>query len=133
MTTRLNDWPARLLDYLTQRRGRAFEWGPYAHDCCSFGAGGVAAITGRDVMADVPAYSSAAEPATLLQQQPLSEWLDERFPRRPVGLARRGDIALATLKGQDTVMIVEGDTLVGPGARGLVRLPRSEMRAAWAV
>lgn len=126
------DWPERLIAYLSERKRRAFAWGPYAHDCCSFGAGGVAAITGRDVMADVPAYASAEEADALLTK-PLGDWLDERFPRRPIGLARRGDIALATLKGQDTVMIVEGDTLVGPGARGLVRLPRSEMRAAWAV
>lgn len=126
------DWPERLIAYLAQRRDRRFKWGPYEHDCCSFGAGGVKALTDVDVMADVPPYASA-EQADLLLAKPIADWLDERFPRRPIGMARRGDIALATLDGQDTVMIVLGATLIGPGRRGLVELPRSAMRAAWAV
>lgn len=127
------DWPERLIDYIVARESRPFKWGKGEQDCSSFSAGGVLAMTDADIMADVPDYASA-EDADLLLAKPLEQWLDERLPRRArASLAQRGDLALANLDGQDTVMIVEGATLVGPGRRGLVRLPRSAMHAAWAV
>jgi hypothetical protein len=49
-------------------------------------------------------------------------------------MAQRGDIAAVP----DPVlgislMVLEGATLAGPGARGIKRLPRSAMIAAWSI
>ncbi|MGE0828936.1 MAG: hypothetical protein AB7O04_06250 [Hyphomonadaceae bacterium] len=129
---RFNNWPQRLIAYIEARERRPFAWGKNAQDCCSFANGAVIEMTGQDAMADIPDYETAEE-ADLILATPLADLLDARFPRRPIGLARRGDIAMAELDGQDTLMIVEGATLVGPGRRGLVRLARSAMRAAWAI
>lgn len=129
---RLPDWPERLIEYIASREYRVFEWGKNGHDCCSFGSGGVIAITGQDLMADIPDYASAEEADAILLT-PLAELIDQRLPRRPIGLAQRGDIGLAELGGLDTVVIVEGETIVGPGKRRLQRLPRQMMTIAWAV
>lgn len=130
---RFPDWPERLAAYIAARETRRFEWGKGAQDCCSFAAGAVAAITGRDVMADIPPYSSAEE-ADVILTTPLEALLDARFARRDVGFAQRGDVALARIGKLESVVVVLGAELVGAGRpRGLVYLPRRVMRAAWAV
>lgn len=93
---------------------------------------GVIAITGVDLMADIPNYASSDEADEILKT-PLAELLDARLPRCSIGLAQRGDIGLAELGGLDTLVIVEGETLVGPGKRRLARLPRHMMTIAWTV
>ena len=58
--------------------------------------------------------------------------MDRRLRRVPPALAQRGDIAGVPdpLFGV-RLMVVDGVTLVGPGARGLERQPRSAMVIAW--
>jgi hypothetical protein len=129
---RFDDWDIRLVAHLEARERTPFAWGKTRQDCCSFGNGCVIALTGFDAMADIPDYATAAE-ADLILATPLEELMDARFARTPIGLARRGDLGIAELNTLDTLMIVEGATLVGPGKRGLVRVPRSQMRAAWAI
>lgn len=129
---RFPDWPDRLIAYIAAREKLPFEWGKGKQDCCSFGNGGALAMTGVDLMADIPDYASADE-ADVILVTPLEELIDARLPRRPVGLAQRGDLGLADLNGLDTLVIIEGDMIVGPGKRRLQRLPRYLMSTAWAV
>lgn len=129
---RFPDWPEKLVEYIASREHRPFDWGKGKQDCCSFANGGVIAQTGVDLMADIPDYSTAAEADEILLT-PLHELLDARMTRCSIGLAKRGDIGLAELGGLDTLVIVEGETIVGPGKRRLQRLPRHMMTIAWTV
>ncbi len=129
---RFANWPDLLVEYIGARESHPFSWGKGKQDCCSFANGGVIAITGVDLMADIPNYASSDEADEILKT-PLAELLDARLPRCSIGLAQRGDIGLAELGGLDTLVIVEGETLVGPGKRRLARLPRHMMTIAWTV
>lgn len=132
MVERRWDWAEVLIGYIEARETTPFTWGKEKQDCCSFANGAVKAMTGFDAMADLPDYCDAGS-ADLILVTPLEDLLDQRFPRAPLGMAQRGDIGIAELNGLDTLMIVEGQTLVGPGRRGLVRVERAQMRAAWTV
>ena len=56
--TRLPDWQARLTDYLRVVARRGFAYG--RHDCCTFTAGCVAAMTGVDPMRGFRGYRTLA-------------------------------------------------------------------------
>lgn len=128
------DWPARLCAYIAARQRAPFKWGKRAQDCASFAFGWALEATGIDAMADVPDYASAEEADLLLDDPGFERVLDAHFSRRDgVGLAQRGDLALADINGQLTLTIVLGDELVGPGRRRLEYVPRAAMQAAWEV
>lgn len=129
---RFSDWPDRLIAFIDARAGQPFAWGP--NDCCTYAADGVAAITGEDPMPELRgAYADAAGALRLIAEKPLRDRLGEKFETMPLGRARRGDVAIVEQEGRDVVMIVEGATLVGPGAEGAVRVPRTAMLAAFKV
>lgn len=131
---RFHDWPEKLDAYIAERRDLPFAWGKGAQDCCSFAAGAVLAQTGVDPMATLPDYADAAEADLVIGEQGLAPLLDERFPRRrSPGLMQRGDVCVALIKGRESVLVCIGAEIVGPGARGLVFLPRAEALIAWAV
>lgn len=48
---RFPDWPVRLTNYMRRCAGRAYE--PGTHDCCTFAAGAIEAMTGIDPMASL--------------------------------------------------------------------------------
>jgi hypothetical protein len=101
----------------------------------SFAAACALAQTGRDLLAGVPGWRSRKQARAIAEAEGgLEAALDARLPRIAPALAQRGDIAalpdpLFGLR----LMVIEGATLVGPGARGLERLPRREMTLAWSV
>lgn len=131
---RFEDWPERFVAYVALRDGRSFEWGKGKQDCCSFANGGVIAITGEDLMADIPDYASAEEADLILADTSLEALMDARLERREsVGFAQRGDVGLALINDAPTLMLVEGTTIVGPGKRRLEHLHRSALLIAWAV
>lgn len=126
------DIPA-LIALIEERFARRFRW-RRGHDCVSFAAACVAAQTGEDLLADLPKWRNQAEAdAVIAAQGGLEHALDARLPRIAPALAQRGDIA--SLPDDSAIgirlMVVEGSTLVGPGLRGLERLPRAEMVMAW--
>lgn len=108
------------------RRGR---------DCVSFSGACVAAQTGRDPLADLPRWRTRREALAIARGLGgLEAAVDARLPLRlPPALAQRGDIAGLPERGAFGIrlMVIEGATLVGPGARGLERLPRAAMVTAW--
>lgn len=131
---RFEDWPERLVEYIAARNEQRFTWGKGKQDCCSFAAGGVMAQTGVDLMADISDYATADEADAILATTSLEELTDARLPRREApSFAQRGDVGLALLDGEPTLMLVEGATIVGPGRRRLERLPRVALTIAWAV
>lgn len=90
------DWEARLAAYLEPLRAREFTWG--SHDCCTFTAGAVEAMTGTDPMPEFRgAYRSAASASRALRQigaGDLPRTLGGKFRRVAPNLAQRGDIVM---------------------------------------
>jgi hypothetical protein len=90
------DWEARLAAYLEPMRARAFAWGK--HDCCTFTAGAVEAMTGVDPMPEFRGkYRSAAGSTRALRRiggGDLPRTLDMKFQQIPASLAQRGDIIM---------------------------------------
>ncbi len=125
------DIPA-LIALLEARQARGFRW-RFPRDCVSFAAACVEAQTGRDPLADVPRWRTRSEALAVAEfAGGLEHALDARFNRIAPAMAQRGDIAgLPDPLLGVRLMVVEGDTLVGPGGRGLERLPRSAMTMAW--
>jgi hypothetical protein len=91
------DWEARLAAYLDPLRLRAFAWG--RHDCCTFAAGAVQAMTDVDPMPEFRGrYSTAIGSARALRRfgaGDLTTTLDSKFERVEPSLAQRGDIVMS--------------------------------------
>tara|TARA_Y100000114_G_scaffold134414_1_gene134507 strand:- start:5619 stop:6044 length:426 start_codon:yes stop_codon:yes gene_type:complete len=125
------DIPA-LLDWIAAHRFQPHSWAR-GGDCVSFALGGVAAQTGVDHLAPLPGWSNRAEALAVARELGgLTAALDARLVPIAPALAQRGDVAgLADRAFGVRLMIVEGETLVGPGALRQERLPRSTMLRAW--
>ncbi|MEM6907361.1 MAG: hypothetical protein AAF494_01675 [Pseudomonadota bacterium] len=125
------DIPA-LLEYIASRRDEPHNW-QRPNDCVSFSLLCVKAQTGRDLLADIPVWSSRKEALTIARDLGgLAKAYDREFTRIPVAMAQRGDIAGLPDKAFGVrFMIVEGKTLVGPGTDRQERLPRSAMVRSW--
>ena len=131
---RVNGWPGALVGFLNARARTPFAWG--SNDCCSFAADAVVAITGTDPMADLRGYDSETGAGRVLVKCGVGgfeEIVAAIFDEIPPGMARRGDLALAMQGNQAGLMVVEGDTLAGPGETGIVRLPRAAALKCWRV
>lgn len=125
---------AALVAAIEAHSAKRFRW-RRGRDCVSFAAACIEAQTGRDPLANVAIWSTRREARALADAEGgLEAALDARLGRIPPALARRGDIAgLPDPLFGIRLMVIEGDTLVGPGARGLERLPRSAMTIAWSI
>lgn len=110
------------------------EWGRKGNDCISFPAGAVKAQTGKDPARGLKWTSKVTGLRLLKKMGGVEAVLDARFERIPVALAMRGDIGIVP---DDDLgchpVIIEGVTVCAPGERGLKRLPRSAMTAAWSI
>lgn len=134
MPTRPADWVQRLHAYVASRRAMPFAWS--TNDCASFAAGWVHALTGREVLPDYPATAAGA--ARFLADHGGLRALATRALGEPLTVpqfAQRGDVLLVEIEGRESLAVLTGATLVGPGERGLTVLPVdwSEVRAAWSV
>jgi len=94
---RLPDWEARLAAYLEPLRARQFAWG--RHDCCTFAAGAVKAMTGVDPMPEFRGrYRTALGSERALRRYgagTLATTLDRKFTPIGAALAQRGDIVMS--------------------------------------
>ncbi|MFN3990060.1 MAG: DUF6950 family protein [Erythrobacter sp.] len=122
-----------LVTLIERRQTSGFRWG--TNDCVRFAALAVSAQTGTNPLAGIRRWDSRRQALAVTHELGgLVAAIDARFDRVPVAFAKRGDIAgLDDAVFGVRLMIVEGATLVGPGRRGLERLPREAMTLAWAV
>ena len=131
---RLRDWPERLDALLRARADWPFVWG--VHDCCTFCADAVQAITGVDVMGTLrQRYQSAFEALAMTQelgglQAAVSSVLGE--PCSPA-LCTVGDVLLLRNEGREVVALCNGATAIVTGPHGLVAVAAPEVLAAWRV
>lgn len=121
-----------LLGFIAERAPMPHEWGSSRNDCVAYMAGAVKAQTGRDCLEGLSWSSEIGARRVLRRLGGLEAAMDARFVRIAPAMAQRGDIAgipdeLLGVR----IMIVEGATLVGPGARGEKRNPRAAMTIAW--
>lgn len=131
---RLPDWEARLAAYLEPLRTLPFAWG--RHDCCTFTAGAVKAMTGVDPMPEFRGrYTTARGSVRALRRigaGTLASTLSGKFETVDPSLAHRGDIIMS----DGLLGICLGPFLVAVGSEGdregLIRIDRarwSEPRA----
>lgn len=122
----------RLFQFLEDRAAMPFGWARSRNNCVTFAARAVRAQTGRNPLGDLR-WNNLEEGRALLDKLGgLEAAVSERLQPIAPAMAQRGDIAGVEDKRFGLrLMVVEGATLVGPGARGARRLPRSAMIAAW--
>ena len=113
---RYPDWEARLAAYLEPLRARPFAWG--RHDCSTFAAGAVEAMTGVDPMPEFRGrYSTARGSVRALRRfgaGTLTATMDAKFEAVPASLAQRGDIVMSS----GLLGICLGGFLVAVGSQG---------------
>ena len=122
----------KLLAFLEQKTRSPFGWARSRNNCVTFAARAVKAQTGRDPLTGLK-WQTLEEGERLLEREGgLEAAVDKRLRRIPPAMAQRGDVAgVADERFGIRLMIVEGSTLVGPGAGGNKRVPRAAMSAAW--
>jgi hypothetical protein len=125
--SRIPDWPERLAALFDGARTRPFAWGE--HDCVTFAADAVLAVTGWDpARTERGAWRNAREALRLMRAIAGSSAPDAtaarrlgpgREPRR----ARRGDVvAIVDGRGRGALAICDGAVALAPGPRGLTRI-----------
>lgn len=131
MTRRLPDWPHLLAAYIDATRSLVFAWG--VHDCCTFAAGAVLAVTGRAV--PLPAWSGRREAVFTLRRLGglRAATTAQLGPVQAPALARRGDVVLLRQRGRSLLGVCLGHVWAAPGAGGLAFGPMDEALAAWKV
>jgi hypothetical protein len=135
---RHSDWQDRLSNYLDNAREKRFAYGK--HDCASFTAGAVKALTGVDVYEDFAgSYASKREAAKALREKgagTLLRTVTAKLGKRlPAAQARKGDIVL---RDRSTLGVCVGrwSVFVGNpqgGSETFVYLPTIELKACWRV
>lgn len=125
-----------LLRFIEERQAVPFAW-PQPFDCVSFAMGAVEAQCGwtplrRQNGRRMTWRSRRGALRVVAGLGGLEVALDARMTSVAPAKARRGDVAGVAddLLGV-RLMVVEGETLVSPGMRGLKRVPRSQMIRAW--
>lgn len=122
----------KLLDWLSGQHARPMRWG--RNDCASFAATAIRKQTGRDVRGKVRWHSAREAAAVIEAEGGLEAAVNRRLTPIAPAMAQRGDIAgVPDDRFGIRLMIVEGRTLVGPGANGLERQPRGVMTLAWTI
>lgn len=140
--TRLPDWPERLDMAIDAARQRPFEWG--AHDCVTFAAACIQAVTGTDPIADLRGWDSRDQAGDRVAQlsgrrhsglQSAIAIIFARYgwpeitPRR----AGRGDICLVAVGQGRLTAVCLGAQLAAPGPRRLQHLPLTQALATWRI
>jgi hypothetical protein len=143
MLTRYPDWQAKLSDFLIANAKRAFRYGEF--DCCLFVADAVLVMTGVDLAREFRGlYASRAEARArmaLFCGEPsvervaakvaLAHGLERVSPRE----AARGDMVLVQRRRDFSLglMNLNGQDVVIPFARGLMRIEAKHARSAWKI
>jgi hypothetical protein len=132
------DWVRRLLDTIEAHRLLPFRWAGRddSHDCCTFPAACLDAMTDGTYLDDLLTNYSDEETAIAYiasnggLEQTLTRHLGQ--PKR-ASFMQRGDVALVLRDGREFVGICAGDVVFSAGPDGLVTNPRQLAAKAWSV
>lgn len=121
-----------LIAFIESRQNVPYEWGRKKNDCVSFVLDAVKAQNGRGRASELKWSNQIGAVRVIKKFGTLEKAFDHYFQRIPPSMAMRGDIGGVPDEAFGIhPMIVEGDTLVGPGDKGNRRLPRKAMTTAW--
>lgn len=120
-----------LLAALSARATTPFDW--RRNDCVRYAAAAVKAQTGRNPLRGIKRWYSAAGARRVLDSLGgMEAAVSARLTPIAPAAAKRGDIAGVPDDALGLrLMVVEGETLVGPCGRGERREPRRAMTRAW--
>ena len=121
----------RLHAFLSERDAEPFAWGDHANDCVSTAAAAIVAQGGRDFLAQMRWSTEDEAYAALDAAGGLEEAVSAHLSPIAPASAKRGDIGAITAGNGLILVVVEGETVVGPGPRRLRRLPRALLVTAW--
>lgn len=109
---RCEGWEKKLESFIDESKTISFEWG--VCDCVCWACEWMAQLSGFDAMAEFRGKYGSEEDAyaLLAQHDGIGAELSKRLPERLAGYHKRGDIALCSVAGKETLGIV--------GARGFV-------------
>jgi hypothetical protein len=137
--TRRPDWEARLAAVLADARGKPFRTAH--HDCGTFAADAITAMTGRDPLAGLrERYRTEAAAPEFAGWSPVvlirALAADLAWQRVPWRQARRGD--LAVIRGADgaacaAIVDLSGRRLAAAGPAGLAHFPFDRAVACWRI
>lgn len=132
------DWLDRLWETIEARRMLPFRWGAFvdAHDCCTFVAICVEAMTDRELVPALLAEYSNEETANayIARAGGLEAAISSHLgaPKR-LAFMSRGDVALVEVAGRQFAGVCIGDSVVSAGPDGLGSNPASCALVAWGV
>jgi hypothetical protein len=129
-------WVERLWETIEAHRLLPFRWAGRAdaHDCCSFVAACLDAMTEGSYLDELLSnYSDEASALAYIErcgglEATLTSHLGEP---KPLGFMGRGDVALVVRADREFVGICIGDTIVSAGPEGLVTNSREFAVRAW--
>lgn len=129
---RLPDWQSRLATVMRDAAARPFAWGE--HDCVTFAAACIEAVTGVDPIADVRTQWADERQALRLLAAGggLRALLGQRLlPREVPALAQPGDVGVCLQDGRDGLCVCGGVNWHMPAKDGLATLDHLQVVQAW--
>lgn len=121
-----------LLAFIDRRQLQPHAWGRSENDCVGYALDASEAQTGKRRAPRISWATRKEALRVIARFGSLEAAMDRHFQRIHPAQAMRGDIAgVPDATFGIHPMIVEGETLVGPGDRGNRRLPRRAMTIAW--
>lgn len=130
---RLPDWQLRLEAFARERRTMPFAWG--RNDCAIFAADAVEALTGARLLPELRGHLDARGAMRAMQRlgglrciaaQALGGEILRKF-------ARVGDVVLVQAGRREALSICNGNSVIGPGAAGMVSVSIRQAIAVWRV
>lgn len=127
-------WEQRLSEYIASKVGVPFAWG--SHDCCTFAAGALLALTGENPMFSHGEYTDAAGAAIVLRDAGGIERIPEAHGLSllpSVSFAMRGDIVSIKIDGRTSLGVCCGNISLFAGPVGLASKNTADCLNAWRV
>lgn len=130
---RLDGWEERLAEIVEAASARPFTWG--LHDCCTFAAACVDAITGSDHLARLDYEDERAAKRVIACHGGLVEAVSAHLGHPVEGWAhaRRGDVCVVPTEQGDGLGVCTGTHVAVAAERGLARYPLHLARLVWRI
>lgn len=131
---RLPDWQIRLEAFMRVRRTMPFKWG--VHDCATFAADGIEAMTGVRYVPGLRGHQTAREAIAAMRAAGGLKGIATQALGEPVAplMATIGDVVLVPMGKREALGLCNGSTVIGAAlAGGLANAPLDIAIAAWRV
>jgi len=132
---RVQGWEEKLIVTVDAWRRKRFKWG--RADCASFAVACIKAVRGRTApRVEIPGYADVRQARRALQKMncvDLTAAFAAHLETIPVAMAGRGDVGITISDGAQCAVVNTGLWWAGKTERGLIRVPRETITAAFRV